>query len=112
MTDQEMRKMIEDLKNDPEVGDQVRELLLRASVQQAARTPPERETKLDIDPRLVRQARQLIALHGGGTFGEQLEANVNNGCAGIVTIVLFFAALAAIIAVIGFVAQIAASMGH
>lgn len=80
MTDQEMQKIIQGLANDPEVGPQVRALLAaRVPETKLFAMPP--DTKLELDPGLVRQVKQFVALNGGGTFREQFDAQLNQGCA-------------------------------
>lgn len=103
MTEQEMQKIIEGLKNDPEVGGQVRELLAERKL------PTIPETKLDIDPKLVRQTKQLMALYGGGTFGEQLEAQARQGCA---TLTFALMVIGAIIGIGVLIAAIVMAVNH
>lgn len=91
MTDQEMQKIIEGLKNDPEVGAQVRELLAAKQFT----TQPQ-----NIDPQLSRQAKQLMALYGGGTFGEQVGAHVRNGCAQAIFALMVIGAILGAIGII------------
>jgi hypothetical protein len=69
-------------------------------------TPPP-EAKIEIDPKLVRQTKQLLALYGGGTFGEQLDATFRTGCAHL-TFALGIMVLIGVLGIIIYVVTIVA----
>lgn len=104
MTDEEFKKILAD----PEM-----QRLIKAN---GLSVPPQWQPTLQIeapqiDPQLVRQMKQYLALRGGGDFGEQVGANFNAGCAQIMAgIGIFLIGVLAVIALVVFLAALGSAV--
>jgi hypothetical protein len=87
MTDEEFQKILAD----PEIQRLIKANGLKVPIfddDDPFNEPPTAKLQIEpqIDPQLARQLKQYLALQGGGTFGEQVGANLNAGCAQLAAI--------------------------